>query len=374
MAATDAPQGGEPSKRFDANASVGEEASRVLLSMAKGDLEAQRFVRDSWTCELRDLKPDAELHDSACLFIARMCAANGDHSDAGVLAMILYAVGDRLHRLGRHALGWERVAESLSLFERLGDEGDAEAVEIVKDMLLELPVEAVARAKEYTLKGKTDGTPAAPACIRAVHRDCGRATRTTRPVTAARRTCPTAWRLARPRWRTRCEGVESMSGLLGLPYGMSFATDMPGVQPAPAASPFVWGQGGARLTPDQIALQQKIAASKMQGDYSPVANVWQGLGRVADNVTGALQWRDAKKASAANTAHDQIIASLLTGSGTGTATGGAGSSPGRSAVAAALADPYLSDSTHQLASKLFDAQNRKPAEPHYWETNTVRSA
>lgn len=157
-----------------------------------------------------------------------------------------------------------------------------------------------------------------------------------------------------------------MSGLLGLPYGTTFATDVPGVQPAPAPSPFVWGEGGARLTPDQIVLQQKLAASKMQGDYTPVANVWQGLGRVTDNITGALQWRDAKKASAANAANDQSVAQLLMRG----QTGGSGAAAGNfSAVAAALANPYLSDSTHHLAGKVFDAQNRKPAEPHYWETN-----
>lgn len=135
----------------------------------------------------------------------------------------------------------------------------------------------------------------------------------------------------------------------------------PGAIPTGAPStPFIWGAGGSRLTPAQILAKQKIAAQLSQPDYSPVSSIYQGLGRVVDNVHGALEERGLRKASAANAAHDQIVASLLASGGTGAGT---------SAVAAALADPYLSDSTHQLAGKVFDVQNRKPAEPHYWETN-----
>ena len=159
-------------------------------------------------------------------------------------------------------------------------------------------------------------------------------------------------------------GSPGSSGLLGFPMPpetyASTAT-APGAAPTAAPpNPFVWGAGGSRLTPDQLSAKQKIAANLMKSDYSPVGSISQGFGRVADNLIGALQTRKLDKQQQANTAHDQTIASLLAGGGTKTST---------SAVASALANPYLSDSTRQLAGKVFDVQNRKPAEPHYWETN-----
>ena len=60
---------------------------------------------------------------------------------------------------------------------------------------------------------------------------------------------------------------------------------LPGMQ-APA-TPFVWGQGGAQLTPEQLAGQRDIASALAQADYSPVQNWAQGLGRVLDNFTGS---------------------------------------------------------------------------------------
>lgn len=169
---TISPQQFQESARFDANAGVGKAASLALLGSATGDLEAQRCIRDEWSGNLRKPEyqgPDSDLADAGGLLISRLCAAHGDQSDASVLAMVLLTVGDRFHNHGRHGIGWECIAESLSLFGRLADEGDAEAAEIVKGLLDELPADAVARAKEYTLKGKIDGTPGAPTCLRAYH-------------------------------------------------------------------------------------------------------------------------------------------------------------------------------------------------------------
>lgn len=60
---------------------------------------------------------------------------------------------------------------------------------------------------------------------------------------------------------------------------------LPGMQ-APA-TPFVWGQGGAQLTPDQLAQERSVAQALAQSDYSPVGHWTQGLGRVLDNFTGS---------------------------------------------------------------------------------------
>jgi hypothetical protein len=147
-----------------------------------------------------------------------------------------------------------------------------------------------------------------------------------------------------------------------MPGPESFApTAIGSVQQQPSASaPYVWASGGRRVTPEQIALEQKMAAAKLQSDYSPVGSIWQGLGRVADNVTGALEMRQARKDAKANAGYDQSIASILAASGTGTGNS--------SAVARALSDPYVSAGTRQLAMKSWEYQN-KPVEPHYWETN-----
>ena len=158
--------------RFDANAGVGAEASAVLLGCATGDLEAQRCMRDEWFAGLGNREnpaPDSDLVDAGGLLVARLCAAHGDRDDVFMLALALSEVGIRHHYRGRDAVAWRCVIEAFSLYERLGDAGDTIAVQAVKGLLDLLPIEVVAQAKECTLQGKTDGTPAAPACIRAVH-------------------------------------------------------------------------------------------------------------------------------------------------------------------------------------------------------------
>lgn len=60
-----------------------------------------------------------------------------------------------------------------------------------------------------------------------------------------------------------------------------------GAIPNTPAQPFVWGQGGAQLSPEQLANERSIAESLAQSDYSPVQHWTQGLGRVLDNYDGA---------------------------------------------------------------------------------------
>lgn len=80
----------------------------------------------------------------------------------------------------------------------------------------------------------------------------------------------------------------------------------------PPEQPFQWGSGGRRMTPEDISRERALAARQMQSDYSPVQHWSQGLGRVADNVLGALRDRKAQKAADANAADGQRIAELLT--------------------------------------------------------------
>lgn len=78
-----------------------------------------------------------------------------------------------------------------------------------------------------------------------------------------------------------------------------------------AATTFVWGKGGRRMTPEDIMRERAIAARQMQTDYSPIQSPWQGLARVADQVTGALRDKEARKASERNAADSATIAQLL---------------------------------------------------------------
>ncbi|WP_149576380.1 hypothetical protein [Xanthobacter oligotrophicus] len=74
-----------------------------------------------------------------------------------------------------------------------------------------------------------------------------------------------------------------------------------------APETFVWGQGGAQLTPEEIARRREIADAliKQGSDYSPVQHWAQGLARVANSVVGGLQARDADEAERAARASAQ---------------------------------------------------------------------
>lgn len=92
-------------------------------------------------------------------------------------------------------------------------------------------------------------------------------------------------------------------------FGTSGNDQMPGVSQTPAA-PFVWGQGGARLTPEQLALRQEQATQLQQPDYSPVASPWQGLARASGQWLGAFQQKGLDKEYAAQ---NSVSKSLIQG-------------------------------------------------------------
>lgn len=140
-------------------------------------------------------------------------------------------------------------------------------------------------------------------------------------------------------------------------YNVGNPVPMQQMQGQPSA-PFVWGQGGARLTPDQLSAEQKIAQSLLQPDYSPVQHWAQGAARLGGNVAGALDMGRLNKQSRANQVESASVAQLL-----------AGASPSTDAVAQALANPYIDESVKTLAGKVWDRQNPKPVAPHYFQDN-----
>lgn len=67
---------------------------------------------------------------------------------------------------------------------------------------------------------------------------------------------------------------------------------------------FVWGEGGARMTPEQIAQRRALARGLLKSDYSPVGSWAEGLARASGSWLGALQERQAGQAESANLAED----------------------------------------------------------------------
>ena len=104
--------------------------------------------------------------------------------------------------------------------------------------------------------------------------------------------------------------------------------------------PFVWGEGGQALTPEQVAARRKLAeaARGRMGDTSPVAHWSQGATRVVDALGGVLNERRADKAEAAGlaSADDYIASNPVLASLIG---GGSPMSPMSAPVAGPVAGP-----------------------------------
>jgi spore germination cell wall hydrolase CwlJ-like protein len=136
---------------------------------------------------------------------------------------------------------------------------------------------------------------------------------------------------------------------------------------ADTETPFVWGEGGAQLTPGQLSSRRQLAQAMMtQGlDYSPIRSPWQGLARVANSVVGAYQGRQAdqeESAARAQSIKDFMalpgVAAALGGGATpavASATPGATSAPiGVSAAPAAGAD---------TSGKIYSNDEPSPLDP-----------
>jgi len=99
-----------------------------------------------------------------------------------------------------------------------------------------------------------------------------------------------------------------------------------------ATGSFIWGNGGARLTPEEVAMmrRQENALLARGVDTSPVGHWTQGAARVADAIAGAFRRGDLEESAALNAqdaaAGRSTLARLL----------GGGATPSVSPVASAL--------------------------------------
>lgn len=105
--------------------------------------------------------------------------------------------------------------------------------------------------------------------------------------------------------------------------------------------PFVWGQGGRRMTPEQVAAERARALELGAGDYSPVGHWAQGLGRIADGLESGFARRDANRAADVNAAEtDAVLKALMEGS------------PNQQTTIAAATNPYVTDQVRTIAQSL----------------------
>lgn len=82
---------------------------------------------------------------------------------------------------------------------------------------------------------------------------------------------------------------------------------------SPILGAFTWGEGGSKLTPEEIAVQRALFAKKrLQGvDTSPVASPWQGAARLADAFGDVMQENRLGQAAAENAAYNQSQAAPI---------------------------------------------------------------
>jgi len=152
------------------------------------------------------------------------------------------------------------------------------------------------------------------------------------------------------------------------PYAPNIGIDESGALSVPGATtqPFTWGAGGVRLSAEDLARRRAFAEKQMAGDYSPVQHWLQGAARVAENFAGALEMRDIRKDERERADTNQaIIDALLRPPEAGTAAASPGTS-NEAVIAALLSDDPRVSKVGQLA---WERDNRKPVQPHYWETN-----
>lgn len=142
---------------------------------------------------------------------------------------------------------------------------------------------------------------------------------------------------------------------------------------------FVWGDGGAALSQDEIAQRRKVALAMAAraGDTSPVQHWTQGLNRVAQGIMAGLELRDADKAEKENAAANSELLGGVLGASFG--TGGTASAPSASSTATAstpdIGDvkasytppgttPAFKFDANQVGRTVFDTMTAGGLQPH----------
>jgi spore germination cell wall hydrolase CwlJ-like protein len=132
------------------------------------------------------------------------------------------------------------------------------------------------------------------------------------------------------------------------------------------AAPFVWGAGGAQVTPGMLSAQRRIAEAMMQQgmDTSPIKSPWQGLDRVAKSLVGTWQAGKADDDQTAAT-RDAIAGAMAAYRGgqpdlTGAAAVPAVASPGAAPMAPAARPAVVADTE---PGKIYSNDEPSPLDP-----------
>lgn len=144
-------------------------------------------------------------------------------------------------------------------------------------------------------------------------------------------------------------------GLFGMGQNASRGPyDTPGIGDGMVAppSPFLWGAGGSKYSPEQVEQMRAMAQAEMQDATSgaPVAHWLQGLNRSLGAVTGGLRMRKADKAGAEIAAESDAVTQALL------------ANPTRDSVLGAIASGKLSKGGMAVAEIL--AEGFKPPKPN----------
>jgi hypothetical protein len=137
---------------------------------------------------------------------------------------------------------------------------------------------------------------------------------------------------------------------------------------AETAAPFVWGGGGAQVTPGQLTAQRRIAEAMMQQgmDTSPIKSPWQGINRVAQSLVGTYQAgkADDEQAAATRDAIATAMAAMRGGQPDIAAAGGpvVAAAPGAAPVAAVR--PVAATATADTdPGKIYSNNEPSPLDP-----------
>lgn len=119
-----------------------------------------------------------------------------------------------------------------------------------------------------------------------------------------------------------------------------------------APEPFMWGQGGAKLSPQQVAQLRAQGEGMSQADFSPVAHWTQGLGRALTGLEGGLKMKRAEKMEGENREYQQRMSEAL-----------ASGDVNDEMIARVLMDPNASQGAQAYAGALMQSRQPKQAAP-----------
>lgn len=137
-----------------------------------------------------------------------------------------------------------------------------------------------------------------------------------------------------------------------LPMGAYAAVDPVVQELMKPAEPFVWGAGGAKLTPEQVAALRAQGEGMAASDFSPVGHWTQGLGRALSNLEGGLKVKRAERMEGENRARDAELAEAMAGGRVDDAT-----------IARVLMDPNAGAGVREFAGMEYAARRPKASAP-----------